>query len=181
VKKITIATLTIIVAAATFTWATTVRPMSVDRLTQLATTIVEAHVSQTWSEWDPAHTRIYTYTRLAVSKSLKGSQVSTILVKQPGGTKDGIREVAFGVRHFRSGEDAFLFLEPDASNDGAFRVVGLMQGNFLIGKTSNGKLMVSNGMPQVTVLNSRGQRGPYAGERMTLQELETSVTKAVAK
>lgn len=176
--KITIRTLILVLAAACLSWATTVRPMSVDRLTQLATSVIEARVTQTWSQWDEAHTRIYTYTRLTVTRSLKGSQASTVLVKQPGGKVGNIREVVYGVRHFRTGEDAFLFLEPDP--DGTFRVVGLVQGNFLVYKNSAGETKVTNGIPQVTAL-SQGKLAPSAGTHMTLQELESRVSKAVIK
>jgi hypothetical protein len=179
--KNTIRTIALVLATACLGWATTVRPMSVDRLTQLATSIVEAHVNKTWSTWDAQHSRIYTYTTLTVTKNLKGSQTSTITVKQPGGTVGHMREVVFGVRHFRPGEDAFLFLEPDQQNDGTFRVVGLMQGNFFIDRTSPARTIVTNGVPQVTAINSQGQLAPYSGAHMTLQELETRVVKAVTK
>ncbi len=154
--------------------------MSIDRLAQFASDIVEARVTQTWSEWDAQHTRIYTYTTLTVTRSLKGSQSSTVLVKQPGGTKDGTTEVVYGVRHFRPGEDAVLFLEPSRDNDGAMRVVGLMQGNFLV-FNSAGERKVSNGVPNVTTLDSNGQLTPYTGAHMTLQEIESRVTKAVGQ
>jgi hypothetical protein len=172
--------LALVLLAASLTWATTIRPMSVDRLTQLASNIVEAHVTQTWSQWDAQHTRIYTYTSLTVTRSLKGSQTSTVLVKQPGGTKDGITEIVYGVRHFRPGEDSVLFLEPSHDNDGAMRVVGLMQGNFLVYQ-SGGQTKVSNGVPNITAVTAGGQLTPYTGAHMTLQELETRVTKAVAQ
>lgn len=178
--KNTIRIIALVLLTACLAWATTIRPMSVDRLTQLASDIVEAHVTQTWSEWDAQHTRIYTYTRLNVTRSLKGSQTPSVLVKQPGGVKDGITEVVYGVRHFRSGEDSVLFLEPGRDNDGAMRVVGLMQGNFLVFK-SQGELKVSNGVPNVTVVTTGGQLAPYTGSHMTLQELESRVTKAVAQ
>jgi hypothetical protein len=155
--------------------------MSVDRLTQLATVIVEGKVTQTWSDWDAAHTRIYSYTRLTVTKSFKGQQSSSIVVKQPGGLKDGIREVVYGVRHFRPGEDAFLFLESGPGNDGTLRVVGLMQGNFQIYKSASGETKVTNGVPRVTVLNAQGQVTPYAGSHLKLLELESRVTKAVGR
>lgn len=172
---------TFVLAVACLTWATTIRPMSVERLTQLASTIVEARATETWSQWDAQHTRIYTYTRLNVSRSFKGQSASTVLVKQPGGTVGDRREVAFGVRHFRPGEDSFLFLEPSAENDGTMRVVGLMQGNFTIYKGANGQMETSNGVPNVTVASPEGKLSSYTGSRISLQELETRVTKAVAQ
>ncbi len=170
---------TLIFGLAGLTWATTIRPMSVDRLTQLASAIVEAQATQTWSQWNAEHTQIYTYTRLTVTRTLKGQQTSSILVKQIGGTVGQIKEVAYGVRHFQPGDHAFLFLEPSAENDGTMRIVGLMQGNFIIYKTQAGETKVSNGVPNVTVQSTSGQLTPYTGSHLSLNELETRVTKAV--
>ena len=169
----------LVLGLACLTWATTIRPMSVDRLTQLASAIVEAHATQTWSQWNTEHTQIFTYTRLSVTRTLKGQQSGSVLVKQIGGTVGQIKEVAYGVRHFQPGDDTFLFLEPSAENDGTMRIVGFIQGNFLIYKTKTGETKVSNGVPNVTVQTTSGQLTPYTGAHMTLNELETRVTKAV--
>lgn len=178
-KKSTVL-IVLLVVSTCFAWGTTVRPMSVERLTKLATAVVEAHVTQTWSEWDAQHTRIYTYTRLSVSRTLKGTQTDTVLVKQAGGVKDGRIERVFGVRHFRAGEDVVLFLEPGNDGDGAMRVVGLMQGNFLTYKTATGETKVSNGVPNVTAVSTDGRMSPYTGSHMSLQELESQVSRASA-
>ncbi len=161
-------------------WATTIRPMSIERLTQLASSIVEAQAIQTWSDWNPQHTQIDTYTRLAVTRSFKGGPTSTVVVKQPGGTKDGITEVFVGVRHFKMGDDSFLFLEPSSDNDGTMRVVGLMQGHFAV-YTVGSEKKVSNGVPNVTSMGPDGKLVRYGGARMSVQELESRVTKAVAR
>lgn len=171
----------LVLGMACLTWATTIRPMSVDRLTKLSSTIVEAHATQTWSEWNPEHTQIYTYTRLTVTRNFKGPQADSVLVKQIGGTVGQIKEVVYGVRHFRAGDDAFLFLEPSAENDGTMRVVGLMQGNFLIYRLASGELKASNGVPNVTVRSDNGQLAPYTGSQISVNELETRVTKAVSQ
>ena len=56
-------------------------------MTQAASTVVEAHALNSWSAWNPQHTMIYTYTRLQVTNTLKGSPESYILVKQIGGVR----------------------------------------------------------------------------------------------
>jgi len=170
----------VIIAASVVAWATSVRPMSIDKLTQEASNIVEARAVQTWSAWNAQHTRIYTFTRVNVSRSLKGGAVSNMVVKQPGGTKDGIKEIVFGVRHLQPGEDAVLFLRPSVDNDGTHVVVGLMQGSFRVYRSTSGQLHVSNGMPEVTAVDSSGRMTAFTGSRMTLQQLESRV-QAVAK
>lgn len=171
----------LVLLAASIISATTVRPMSIEKLTGLADVVVEAHIIDSWSEWNAQHTRIYTFSRISITRALKGSQASTIVVKQPGGTKDGIKEVVFGVRHLVPGEDALLFLTPSSSNDGTLSVVGLMQGNFRIYKSASGEMKVSNGMPEVTVSEPGGKVGAFTGSRMTLKQIESHVRKAVAQ
>jgi hypothetical protein len=161
--------------------ATTVRPASVERLSQLATVVIEGHATNSWSEWNAQHTAIYTYTQFQVVRTLKGNSASTVLVRQRGGTKDGIRQVLFGVRHFQAGEDAVLFLQPAPETNGTMQVVDLMQGNFRVMHDSTGTATVSNGVPGVSELTTGGQVRSYNGTRMSLQELETRVRKAVAK
>ncbi len=170
----------LVTAMACLGWATTIRPMSIDRLTQLATSIAEVHAMQTWCDWNPQHTQINTYTRVAITHSFKGQPASTVVVKQPGGTKDGITELIAGVRLIKAGDDAFLFLEPSSDNDGTMRVVGLMQGHFAVYRFGN-ETKVSNGVPNVTALGADGKLSPYTGAHMSIQELESRVNKAVAR
>ncbi len=169
------------VMAAGITWATTVRPMSIDRLAQFATSVVEAHVDQTWSDWDAQHTRIYTYTRVKVSRALKGTPADTVVVKQLGGSAGGYTQHVSGVQHMRSGERAVLFLRPSASGDGTMVVVGLMQGQFRVMRDANtGTDFVSNGVAGADEMNSSSVR-EYRGSRLTLKEMEARVRKAVTR
>lgn len=161
--------------------ATTIRPASVERLSQLATMVVEGRAVNSWAEWNAQHTVIYTYTQFQVARALKGPNAQTVLVRQRGGEKDGLRQVLFGVRHFQVGEDAVLFLQPAPEANGLMEIVDLMQGNFLVIKTSSGVATVSNGVPGVSELSATGQVRTYTGTRMTLQELETRVRKAMAR
>ncbi len=161
--------------------ATTVRPASVERLSQLASVVIEARATRSWTEWNAQHTAIYTYTEFQVARALKGQPGQTVVVRQRGGEKDGLRQVLFGVRHFQPGEDAVLFLQPAENASGALQVVDLMQGNFRVSRTTSGAASVSNGVPGVKELSDNGQLRTYTGMRMTLQELETRVRKAVTK
>jgi hypothetical protein len=169
------------VACAISALATTVRPASVERLSQLATLVVEGRSTNSWTEWNPQHTVIYTYTQFQVARTLKGQSAQTVLVRQRGGEKDGLRQVLFGVRHFQVGEDAVLFLQPTRAANGAMEIVDLMQGNFLVVRSSAAAATVTNGVPGVTELSPAGQMRNYTGTRLSLQELESRVRKAVTK
>src|SRR6478752_6176987 len=112
--------------------ATTIVPVSVERLARESSHIVEAQASQSWSQWNPQHSLIFTYTRFQVARDLKGQAPTTIVVKQPGGSAEGYTQKVAGVRHWRSGDQAVLFLRPSQEMDGTLEITGLMQGNFLI-------------------------------------------------
>ncbi len=161
-------------------YATTVIPMNVEQLARVSTHIVEARALESVSQWNADHTLIFTYTRFQVSRTLKGQVPSTILVRQLGGTVAGITQKVAGVRHWRPGEEAVLFLQPSSIPDGALVVTGLMQGNFLMQRTAQGQTYVSNGMPEAMEYHAAsGAVTGYRGSKLRLQELEARIQKAV--
>ena len=159
--------------------ATTIIPVSVERLTGESSHVVEGRALSSWSQWNPQHSLIFTFTKFEVSRTLKGQAPSTIIVKQIGGSAEGYTQKVAGVRHWREGDQAVLFLHPSPSGDGTLEVTGLMQGNFRIHATSSGTT-VSNGVSGVISYDSESQAtGPYQGSGMRLDELESRVQKAV--
>lgn len=163
--------------------ATMVKPMSVEELTSEASAIVEGQAIETWTSWNAVHSRIYTYTRVRVSKTLKGAQADTVVVKQLGGSAGGYTQHVSGVRAMQTGEDALLFLRPSEAHDGTMVVVGLMQGHFRYARdTKTGDTIVNNGVIGAEEMqsNSRSIR-PYRGSTLTLQQLESRVRQAVGR
>ena len=128
-------------------FATTVTPMSIERLTHASTHVLVGQAGETWSEWNPQHTQIFTYTRFSVTKTLKGTASGTVVVKQMGGSAGGYEQKVAGVRLLRAGEQAVLFVHPSQAADGTVVVTGLMQGNFRI---------VRSGQKDVTVTKDNG-------------------------
>ena len=169
-----------------FAWsaqATMVKPMSVEELTSEASVVLEGQAIETWSSWNAAHSRIYTFTRVRISKTLKGSPSDTVVIKQLGGSADGYTQHVSGVRAMQTGEDALLFLRPSEARDGTMVVVGLMQGHFRFARdTQNGTTMVNNGVIGSDEMqsNSRTVR-PYRGSALTLEQMEARVKKAVTR
>lgn len=156
--------------------ATTVVPISLERLTRASTHVVRAKALQSWSAWDASHSRIFTYTRFALVKRLKGQAPSTFVVKQMGGSAGGYTQHVAGVRHFTVGEQSLLFLHPSDAGDGSLVVTGLMQGNFRIFRSTAGEEVVSNGVPGVETFDPRtGHLGSYAGSHRRLSEVESRV------
>jgi hypothetical protein len=166
-------------AASTMVLATTVVPLSIERLTAASSHVVEGFALQTWSQWNPQHTIILTYTRFQVQRSLKGQAPSMLIVKQLGGRVGATVQKVAGVRHLRPGEQTVLFLRPGDQNDGTLVITGLMQGNFSVRIAQDGTLMATNGMPEVSTYSvTTGQVTPYQGNRLRLADLEARVRKA---
>jgi len=158
--------------------ATTIIPVSVERLAGESTQVVEGRVISTDSKWNPQHTLIFTYTKFQVAKTLKGSPQSSFTVKQIGGSAEGYTQKVAGVRYGKPGEQSVLFLRPSSTQDGTFEITGLMQGNFTILKAASGESLVTNGVPGVSSYQ-QGSTGEYTGTHMKLQELENRVLKMV--
>jgi hypothetical protein len=154
--------------------ATTVVPMSIERLTDASTHVVEGIAEGSQSMWNLQHTQILTYTTFRVTRALKGEAPSVMVVKQMGGRADGYEQKVAGVRQFKSGEKAVLFVHPSVSNDGTVVITGLMQGNFSIAASQTGEATVSNGVAGVEQL-STGSVGHYAGAHLRLSQLESMV------
>lgn len=170
------ATLLAACAVAPLLQATSIVPMSLEELTSRAQFVVEGRALDEWSQWDNNEHLIYTYTRFAVTHTLKGQPAQTIVVRQMGGSAGGYTQIVSGVRHWQPGDEAVLFLRPSVANNGSLAVVGLMQGNFRISYSPGGTATVSNGVPAVTILKSGA--GTFTGSRMTLVELEQRVRRA---
>src|SRR5438270_13261941 len=126
-----------------FASPTTVIPMSVEKLVGGSSHVVEATAVQAWSEWNPQHTIIFTYTKFQVTRRLKGQAPTAIIVKQLGGSTGGYTERVAGVRHWRSGEQAVLFLRPSQDQDGTLEGTGRMQVYFMVRQAPSGDTRVS--------------------------------------
>lgn len=162
--------------------ATTVKPMSVEELTAAATDIVEARALESWTSWNPQHTLIYTFTKLEVSRSLKGSARQIVVLRQLGGRVGPTTQTVAGVRYPAADEERVMFLRPSVMGDGTMVVVGLMQGNFAVRRVADtGEAIVSNGVSGAHVMSESGAIERYQGSGMTLQQLESRVRRALGQ
>ncbi len=166
--------------AGCFASATTIIPVSVERLTRESSHVIEGTATERWSQWNQQHTLIFTYTKFHVMRSLKGQAPNMVVVRQIGGSAEGYTQRVAGVRQWNPGDHAVLFLRPSQSPDGTLEVTGLMQGNFLVRTNESGEQVVSNGVPRVSAYQAGSQEVvPYQGAGMKLQQLESRVQKAV--
>jgi hypothetical protein len=172
--------LALMVGVAAAAAATTVLPMTVEKLANISSHVIEGKAVQSWSQWDASHTMISTYTKFQVQRALKGQPPAYVVVKQLGGRVGNFTQKVAGVHHWQTGENAFLFLRPGLALDGTLVVTGTIQGNFLVKTAADGTRVASNGMPEVNQYNvSTGTVTSFGGNTMRLKDLESRVQKAV--
>ncbi|MCU1286519.1 MAG: hypothetical protein JWO13_2869 [Acidobacteriales bacterium] len=160
---------------------TTIVPMSIERLTHASTHVLVAQAGDSWTQWNPEHTMIFTFTKFRVSRALKGQAANEVIVKQMGGRSGAYEQKVAGVRHWQSGDEAVLFVHPSQSPDGTLVVTGLMQGDFRMLPSANGKeKMVSNGVVGVEAFNpQQGTTEHFSGSRMPFTRLKSLVQDAM--
>ncbi len=100
--------------------ATVVLSLSMEELTTKSSLVVRGTVHRVDTQWDEAHRGIWTTSEVVVREVLKGTQRTTVLVKQPGGTVGTFSQRVSGVATFTPGEDVVLFLEPAVDVPDAF-------------------------------------------------------------
>ena len=138
----------LIILAAAPASATTLVRMSLDQLAEASTEIVRAHVLSQQTVWNPQHTRIYTYTTLALDRTYKGDPPSSPIIQQPGGTVGKTRVFVAGTVQFHTQTGYLLFLERSSADQSKFLLVGMLQGAYRIfrdEKTGEEKLILPLG------------------------------------
>jgi hypothetical protein len=125
--------------------ATSVLPVSLQRMAASAETIFHGTAINNEVRLDQASGRVATYTTFKVIEVIKGNPGATHTIKQIGGQLPGshVRQVIHGVPRFTAGEEYVIFL-PKASSLGFASPIGLSQGKFDIRK-SGGDTVISNG------------------------------------
>jgi hypothetical protein len=108
--------------------ATTVPQMSLRDMVRMAPSIVHGTVASSSSHWNDDHSLIVTDVRIRITDVLKGNEVGEVVVTQPGGKVGKLRVDVDGAAAFRPGDEAILFLAPDAK--GHQEVVGVFRGRF---------------------------------------------------
>lgn len=143
-KILVVAALFLFNAPAAF--ATLVEFLDTAQMTQLSKEIYTGKITRTYSSWDPDNKMIYTYVKLNVDQTIKGSSAKEVLIRIPGGETNGVQMRVHGVAHFIKGEETLVFLR---HHQGAPTVVGMAQGKYIISTDpSSGKKIVSRQLPK---------------------------------
>ncbi|MEW6057661.1 MAG: hypothetical protein AB1540_13705 [Bdellovibrionota bacterium] len=110
--------------------------------------IVRGRAGESYADWDKSGRKsIYTYTPLTVSEVLKGEvKESRILLRQPGGSKDGMEMNVPGAANFDSDEDVVVLLGNRNSEDGSYDVPGFATGKYEVVTGENGEPALVNSL-----------------------------------
>ena len=111
--------------------ATSVLPISLQRMTAVADIVFHGKAVSNETRLDPVSKNIATFTRFEVIEVVKGKPGRTHSIKQIGGRMPGSnsRLIIHGVPQFTTGEEYVVFL-PKASSLGFSSPLGLSQGKF---------------------------------------------------
>ncbi len=113
--------------------ATTVRALSLPAMTAAAQSIVRGRVLDARAVYDPRREAVYTHTTVRVDEVLWGREVAgqELLVRQRGGTLDGVTWSVPGTPRLELGAEVLLFCR----TDGAFHyIVGMAQGAYTLSR-----------------------------------------------
>jgi hypothetical protein len=135
--------------------ATTLQQLSMDDMIRQSTGIVRAKV--TGSTCTLRGQNIYTYYHLQILETAKasGGRSSEIDVAVPGGTVNGLRQVAVGAPALATGSQYVVFLW--TSRSGLTQIIGLSQGLFLAVQDGSGKINLARPAAEDLMLDKDGK------------------------
>ncbi len=146
--------------------AATLQQLSMNQMTQAATSIVRARVTG-WSARFTG-TTIYTHYQLQVSETWKGAAQSEVLL--PGGIANGIRQSFPGVPQLQTGTEYVLFLWT-SQKTGITHILGMNQGMFSITSQPDGSALASRPRIGEGIFDAQGHPVKDSGIQMPLSAM----------
>jgi hypothetical protein len=150
--------------------AVTLQQLSMDQMTQAATSIVRARV--TGSSTSLSGSTIYTHYQLQVSETWKGSAAREIML--PGGVAEGIRQSFPGVPQLQVGSEYVLFLWTSRKT-GITHAVGMSQGIFSVSSRADGSARLSRAKIGEGMLDQAGRSVQDHAIQMDLSDMKARV------
>ncbi|MBI2711523.1 MAG: hypothetical protein HYX41_01495 [Bdellovibrio sp.] len=128
--------------------------------------IIRGKVGMSYSDWGhdaDGVRRVYTFYEVQGPEGLKGDVAAqSVMIRELGGTKDGVGLVIDGTASFEKGEDVVVFLR-DRNSEGTYDVNGMMMGKYDVVSGSDGHEYLSG--PGLL-----GQNNP-SGKKWSLDDL----------
>jgi hypothetical protein len=151
--------------------AATLQQLSLDQMSQSATSVVRARVVS--SSASLTGSTIYTHYRLQVSEAWKGSAATEVMV--PGGVANGLKQSFPGVPQLDPGAEYVLFLWKSPAT-GITHLIGFSQGVFNIGAQADGSVLASRPQIGEMMLDQAGRKVTDQAIRMKLADMKSKVT-----
>jgi hypothetical protein len=152
--------------------AATLIQLTLDQMTQSATSIVRAKVTGVTTS--QIGSTIYTHYALQVSDTLKGTAPSEVAL--PGGLANGRRQSFPGVPQLQTGTEYVLFLWQSPST-GIIHILGFNQGLFNVSTQSDGTVQVARARIGETMLDASGHVVQDHAIQMQLSDLKLQVSQ----
>jgi hypothetical protein len=153
--------------------ATTLQQLSVDQMTQSATAIVRARVTDSSASFTGS--TIYTHYKLQVSEVWKGAGAAEVML--PGGVAGGYRQSFPGVPGLQTGSEYVLFLWTSPST-GITHLVGFSQGLFNVVPQTDGSVQASRPLIGEGMVDARGRFVKDQPVQMQLTNMKAQVRTA---
>jgi hypothetical protein len=155
--------------------ATILQQLTLDDMARKSTLIVRARVTGSSEVVRGGDVfTLYKFETLEVLKS--GTAAQEVAV--PGGVAGGMRQVVAGAPTLRAGREYVLFLWTGRS--GLTQLMGMSQGVFSVERTTTGDGLASRVAAGEQMLDVAGHAVPDQPLSMSLTELKTRVSKALA-
>jgi hypothetical protein len=154
--------------------AATLQQLSMDQMTQSATAIVRARVTDSSASFTGS--TIYTHYKLQVSEVWKGAGATEVML--PGGVAGGYRQSFPGVPGLQTGSEYVLFLWTSPST-GITHLVGFSQGLFNVVPQTDGSVQVSRPLIGEGMLDAKGRVAKDRAVQMQLTDMKAQVTTAI--
>lgn len=151
--------------------ATTVLPVSLERLADKAEVIFYGRVISNEVRLDDVSQRIATFTTFTVIDAIKGELTDTYTIKQIGGQLPGSLQVTrvHGVPEFSENEEYVVFL-PKESRLGFSSPIGLNQGSYPVSTDASGKTVRYYGAENKPATNAATTQTAHAHNKTDLAD-----------
>jgi hypothetical protein len=150
--------------------AATLEQLSMEQMSQGATSIVRARVTDSYTS--VINSTIYTHYKLQVSEVWKGSPATEVLL--PGGVSGRNRQSFPGIPELRTGPEYVLFLWK-APSTGITHLLGLTQGLFSVGEQADGTVIAFRPKIGEMMLDAAGRKVADQAISMRMADMKTRV------
>jgi hypothetical protein len=104
--------------------------LSLEGLVAQSEVIVAGRIERAWTAMDSENKFLWTHYRIQIRTTLKGAPLSSVVVSEPGGDRDGVTLYVPGATHYAVGDEVSVFLY--RTPIGYLRTANYGQGKFTI-------------------------------------------------